>query len=121
MPALLLRPTVILGILLALSLIGNGVLYKLHTRDLQQIGGLKQGIKEARADAVACSDGVKKLRTAMEARDKKVTLALRDAEAKARLADERADATLQERPGNANPCDAAMELHQRKLQERHGP
>ena len=114
-----LNPTTILGVLLALSLIGNGVLYKLHTHDLQQIGGLKQGIKDARADAQACSDGVKALRAAAEARDKTVTKALHEAEAKHRAADARADAILQERPVNADACDSALELNQRKLKERH--
>ena len=115
----LLNPTTILGLLLALSLVGNGVLYKIHTHDLQQIGGLKQATLEARADAQACSDGVKKLREAGLARDKHVAEALRVAEGKAHAADARADAILQERPVNDNACDSALELNQRKLKERH--
>ena len=115
----LLNPMTILGVLLALSLIGNGVLYKIHTNDLQRIGGLKQATKEARADAQACSDGVKKLREAGVARDKHVAEALKVAEAKAHAADARADAILQERPINENLCDSALELNQRKLRERH--
>ena len=115
----LLNPTTILGLLLALSLVGNGVLYKIHTHDLQQIGGLKQATLEARADAQACSDGVKKLREAGLARDMHVAEALRVAEGKAHAADARADAILQERPVNDNACDSALELNQRKLKERH--
>lgn len=118
MGALLLNPTVIVGILLALSLAGNGVLYKLHTNDLQQIGALKQAVKESRADAEACSEGVKKLRAAAAAREKTVVKALHEAEARARLANERSDHILQERPVSADVCDSALELNQRKLKER---
>lgn len=119
MGALLLRPTVILGILLALSVAGNAALYKLHTHDLEKIGSLEQLAKDARADAKACSDGVKKLREAAAAREKETAKALKAAEAKAREADKRADATLQERPVDADTCDSALELNQRKAKERH--
>ena len=115
----LLRPTVILGILLALSLAGNVGLYKLHSWDLQKIGGLQQAAKDAVADAKACSEGVEKLRKEAAARDKRAAEALKGAETRAREADARADATLQERPSQPDPCAAARELNQRKLKERH--
>lgn len=119
MPAFLLQPTVILGILLVLSLAGNGVLYRVHSADLQKIGGLTQATKEARADAVACSEGVRKLREAAAKHDKAVAEALRAAEVKARAADAKADVTLQERPLSGDACDSALALNQRKLKERN--
>ena len=115
----LLNPTTILGLLLALSLIGNGVLYKIHTHDLIKIGQLEQVAVDAKSAAKACSEGVEKLRKEGAARDKRVAEALKGAEARAREADARADATLQERPVSADICDSALELNQRKLKERH--
>ncbi len=116
--ALLARPTVILGVLLALSLAGNVGLYKLHTRDLQKIGGLKQETKDALATARACSKGVERLRAAAAERERRVAEALRDATARAREANERADRTLLERPAGADSCASALELNRRKIRER---
>ena len=119
MPTFLLNPTTILGILLALSLMGNGVLYKIHTHDLEKIGGLKQAMQDARADAEACSAGVKALRAAAESRDRATAKALQAAEARARKADEQADKTLQARPTSEDVCASALELNREKLKERH--
>lgn len=119
MPAFLLNPMVILGLLLALSVAGNGVLYKLHTGDLQRIGSLKQANKDARADAKACSDAVKKVRLETEKRDRVVAEALKGAEARALAANQQANKTLQEAPIGGDLCAAALELNRRKLKERH--
>ena len=115
----LLRPTVALGILLALSIAGNVIFYKLHSRDLTKIGQLQQAALDAKSAAKACSEGVERLRKEALARDKRAAEALKAAETRAREADARADATLQERPNQPDACAAARELNQRKLKERH--
>ena len=117
---LLLRPTSLLAIALGLALLGMGFFYKLHTHDLQQIGALKAVAEDARADARACSEGVKHLQAAQAKRDKEVAALLKEAEAKAREAEKQADATLQTRPHHAEDlCASALELDKQKLKERH--
>lgn len=119
MPALLLRPTVLLAIALALSLLANLGLWKLHAHDLRTIGALQAQRDQAVAVGRACSDGVRKLREAADRRAREVALALRTAAEQAYRAQLHAQATLQARPAvPGDACASALALDRQKLAER---
>jgi len=118
---LLLRPTVILGILLMLSVGGNVILFKARDRALKEVGAVTAELENARAAGKACSDATAALRKAADAQEKKARAALAAAEKAEREAELRAQATLQTPPSvNGDSCASVDVLNQQKLKERRG-
>lgn len=116
---LLLKPTVILGLLLAVSVAGNVALWKMRDAALRQIGALSSEVGHAKGAAKRCSEGVANLRKAAEARAALVAVTTLRANELALAAEKRVDATLQERPSvPGDNCASALDLSKRKMHER---
>lgn len=120
--AMLLRPTVILGILLGLSVLANVGLWKLHARDLVRVGQVTAERNQAQSVAKQCSDGVAKLKAAADKKAREVAEDVKRANARALAAEKKVDTTLQERPAvPGDDCASALDLSRRKLRERRAP
>jgi hypothetical protein len=119
---ILLRPSVILGILLGLSVLANVGLWKLHGRDLVRIGQVTAERDQAQSAARQCSDGVERLRAASDKKAREVEAALKAASARALAAEKKVLATLQERPAiPGDDCASALGMNRKKIQERRAP
>lgn len=119
---LLLRPTVLLSIALALALGLAGVFYKLHTHDLVTIGRLTAERDAILEDAKACSDATERLRAESAKKAAEVRAALAVASGLRKKLDRAADTTLLEKPTvPSDTCASALALSRRKLEERRIP
>lgn len=117
--ALLARPTVILGLLFALSMAANTLQWKMYTSALKREGAIAVERDSARAAAIACSEGTARLKAETEARMKKAEAAARAAREAARAADRRALAILQHKPAvPGDACASADVLNKQMLKER---
>lgn len=115
------RPTIILGLLLALSVGGNVLLFKMRDRALKQVGAVTAELVSARAAGKACSDATAELRKAADAQAKRARAAMLEADKLARAADRQADRTLQSAPTvPGDSCASLDALNRQKLRERAG-
>lgn len=116
---LLMRPTVILGLLLALSVGANALLFKARDRALARVATVAAERDQARSAGQACSDATRRLRDEASERAREVARAALAAREAARLADARSDATLTSRPSVAgDACASALDLSRRKAAGR---
>jgi hypothetical protein len=117
--SLLLRPTVLLSIALALSVGANYLLYNSWQGEVRRSGQLVEQRDEAVAAGKACSAGVDKLRREGETRAKTAAVALAKAREAARVAEARSLTTLGTAPTvPGDLCASAAVLNQAKLKER---
>lgn len=117
--ALLLRPIVIISILLLLSLGSNVVLFKMWKSSLAAIGVANEQRDQALAAGQACSDGVVKMRDAAAKREKALKASLAVAAKKLKVAEKKAQETLQMEPSiPGDLCASSLELSRMKIKER---
>lgn len=117
--ALLLKPSVILAVLLAVSVAGNYTLFKMRDAALKQAGAVTAQRDQAIAAGKACSEGVAALKRAAAARERKMRLAVAAAQRTANEAARRAQVTLQTPPSvPGDMCLSAEALNASKLAER---
>lgn len=112
------NPTIILGILLAISVAGNALLGKLYVVAREDLGRQEQATAEARAAGLACSAGVEKLATDAKARQKKAATAIAAARKSEAAAHTRALTILATAPTDADPCKAASALNASEITSR---
>lgn len=113
------NPIMLLGAALALSMLGNALLW--HSRDsaLERAATAESAHARTVADAKACTDGVRAIRQAEERRRAEVEAKVKAAESRARSAERRAQVTMQARPAvPGDACASAVALSRQKLQER---
>ena len=116
---LLLKPSVILGILLSLSLIANVTLFKMRDATLKHLGSVSAERDQAIEAGKICSLATANLKKAADAREKTLRLALAKAQAVAKAAATKAQTTLQIQPSKPNDlCASALDLSRNKLKER---
>lgn len=117
--ALLLKPSVILSVFLALSVVGNYTLFKMRDAALKHVGAVQAELDQAVAAGKKCSDGVLALKKAAVAREKQMRAALAEAQKLADAAARRAQTTLQTPPSvPGDMCVSAAVLNSEKLTER---
>jgi hypothetical protein len=117
-------PTIILAILLALSVAGNGWQYHEHGKDLVQIGTTKQLADDTKLAAQTCSTSVDKLATKGETQHAAVLASLQAQAGKVADLKGATIAALNAKP--ADPADLckslAIYLHdQIKAEKTGGP
>jgi len=116
---LLLKPSVILGILLTLSIAANVTLFKMRDAALKHIGSVTAERDQALDAAKMCSLATANLKKAADAREKKLKIALANAQKAAKAAASKAQVTLQMQPSQPNDlCASALDLSRSKLKER---
>lgn len=96
--AMLMRPTVILTVALALAVGGCATFAGLYKGQLKKVGAVEAQRAQAQAAATQCSDGVKRLREADAERQREVSRAAAMADREHKRAQERALETLQTPP-----------------------
>jgi hypothetical protein len=117
--SLLSKPIVWVSIALLLSLAANATLWTMYKGELRRSGALTAERDSAISAGVACSEGVKKLRQAGEARAAEAAKEIARARDAARRAEARALETLGTAPtvpGDA--CASAKVMNEEKLMQR---
>ena len=116
---LLLKPSVILSVLLALSLVANVTLFKMRDATLKHLGSVTAERDQAIEAGKVCSLATANLKKASDAREKALKIALAKAQTAAKAAASKAQATLQIQPDKPNDlCESALDLSRSKLKER---
>lgn len=116
---LLLKPSVILSLLLALSLVANVTLFKMRDATLKHLGSVSAERDQAIEAGKVCSLATANMKKMADAREKALKIALAKAQTAAKAAASKAETTLQMQPDKPNDlCASALDLSRSKLKER---
>lgn len=116
---LLLKPSVILGILLSLSIAANVTLFKMRDAALKHVGSVTAERDQAIEAGKICSLATENLKKASDDREKKLKVAVANAQKAAKVAASKAQVTLQMQPSQPNDlCTSSLDLSHQKLKER---